>query len=56
MAEGIGGFDLQQYLVKHPWMGSLVIFQDIKSGSRMLRGNAPQAATTVTGPQSAGGF
>ena len=46
MAEGIGGFDLQQYLVKNPWLGSLVIFHDIKSGSRMLRGNALQAEKT----------
>ena len=33
-----------------------MIFHDIKFGSKMLRGNALQAATTVTGPQSAGGF
>ena len=46
MAEGIGGFDLQQYLVKNPWLGSLVIFHDIKSCSRMLCGNALQADKT----------
>ena len=33
-----------------------MIFHDIKFGSKMLRGNALQAATTVTRPQSAGGF
>ena len=31
-------------------------FTILNFGSRVLRGNAPQAATTVTGPQSAGGL